>query len=104
MTKIKTIVVAFATALFILCGSAFAQSISIVSGNGQLACQSCPTKPITIYNPVVVLVKDASGKPLPNATVTWTFSSTLSASGNVISAQTTTDANGQSSNTFNLGP
>jgi uncharacterized protein (TIGR03437 family) len=104
MTKTKTIVLAFATALFIFSSSVHAQSISIVSGNGQLSCQSCPTKPITIFNPIVVLVKDASGRPLPNATVSWTFASSQSGFGNVISAQTLTDANGQSSNTFSLTP
>jgi uncharacterized protein (TIGR03437 family) len=104
MTKTKCIVVAIATALFLLCGSTFAQSIATFSGNGQLACEACPTKPITIFNPVVVLVKDATGKPLPNATVSWAFSSASSGFGNVISTTTTTDANGQSSNTFSLTP
>jgi uncharacterized protein (TIGR03437 family) len=104
MTKTKSIVVAFTAALFIISGSAQAQSISIVSGNGQLACQACPTKPITIFNPIVVQVKDASGKPLPGATVSWKFASTQAGFGNVISGQTVTDANGQSSNTFSLTP
>jgi uncharacterized protein (TIGR03437 family) len=104
MTQIKSIVVVAVTLLFLLCGSASAQSISIVSGNGQLACQACPTKPITTYNPIVVLVKDSTGKPLPNATVSWTFSSSQAAFGNVATSITTTDVNGQSSNTFSLSP
>jgi len=104
MTNLKSIVVAIATVLFILSSSAFGQSISIASGNGQLTCQSCPTKPITQFNPAVVLVKDATGKPLPNATVSWTFTSSQSAFGNVLNSQTVTDASGQSSNVFSLTP
>ena len=101
MTKSKCLVVAVATALFIVCGSASAQnvSLSIVSGNGQLICASCPTKPITSFNPLVVLVKDATGKPVPNATISWTFNSIQAATGS-LTTTTTTDANGQSSNTL----
>src|SRR5947209_9996925 len=50
---------------------ASAQSISIVSGNGQLICSQCPTRSFT-YDPLVVMVKDGRGVPVPNATVSWT--------------------------------
>jgi uncharacterized protein (TIGR03437 family) len=103
MTKIKSIVLCFATAL-IISGSASAQSISIVSGNGQLTCQACPTIPITIFNPLVVQVKDATGKLVPGATIAWTFNSNATVFGNVGQATTTTDANGQASNTISLSP
>jgi uncharacterized protein (TIGR03437 family) len=101
MTKNKSLVFAVAIALFIICSSASAQnvSISIVSGNGQLICASCPTKPITTFNPLVVQVKDATGRPVPNATIAWTFTSIQSASGS-LNSTTTTDANGQSQNTL----
>src|SRR5690242_2011439 len=100
MAKTKCIVVVLATALFLSCSAAFAQSISQVSGNGQLACEACPTHPITQFNPVVVQVKDATGKPLPGATVSWAFQSAQSGFGNVTSPSTVTDSNGQASNTF----
>jgi len=101
MTKNKSLVFAVATALFLICSSASAQnvSISIVSGNGQLICASCPTKAITTFNPLVVLVKDTTGKPVPNATITWIFTSVQAATGS-LNSTTTTDANGQSQNTL----
>lgn len=104
MTKTNSIVVAIATALFIMCGSAAAQSISIVSGNGQLACEACPTLPVVAFNPLIVQVKDATGKLLPGATVTWTFASTQAAYGSVSNSSTVTDANGQASTTVFLSP
>src|SRR5689334_13915572 len=104
MTKIKTIIAVCAPLLVFSSVSALAQSISIVSGNGQLGCPTCPSKPITVFNPLVVSVKDATGRPLQGATVTWIFASTQSASGNVFTASTVTDANGQATNNFTLGP
>src|SRR4029078_2728769 len=45
-----------------------------------------------------VLVKDAAGRPVPGATVTWTYTNVQASTGSITST-TTTDANGQSSNT-----
>ena len=50
---------------------ASAQGISIVSGNGQLICSQCPTRSFQ-FDPLVVMVKDARGTPVPNAVVSWT--------------------------------
>jgi uncharacterized protein (TIGR03437 family) len=72
---------------------AHAQTISKVSGDGQLVIQA-----VLSSNPVVVLVRDASGNPLPNAKVTWAVTPT--GQGGVISGTTTTDANGHATNTF----
>jgi hypothetical protein len=72
---------------------AHAQTITKVSGDGQLAIQA-----VLSSSPMVVLVRDASGKPLPNAKVTWSVSPT--GQGGVISGTTETDANGDASNTF----
>lgn len=69
MSKAK-LAAGFVTALFfspVLCQ---AQSISIVSGNGQLVCPSC-TGPTAVFTPLVVVVVDSNGAPLANATVTW---------------------------------
>jgi len=49
---------------------AHAQTITKVSGDGQLVIQS-----IFSSSPMVVLLRDASGNPIPNAKVTWTVSS-----------------------------
>src|ERR1051326_1416674 len=51
--------------------SASAQSISIVSGNGQVICSQCPTRSF-MFDPLVVMVKDGRGAPMANASVTWT--------------------------------
>jgi len=70
-----------------------AQTISKVSGDGQLVIQA-----VLSSNPMVVLVRDASGNPLPNAKVTWAVTPT--GQGGVVSGSTTTDANGDASNIF----
>ncbi|MGC9945044.1 MAG: hypothetical protein ABSF64_01495 [Bryobacteraceae bacterium] len=48
-----------------------AQTISIVSGNGQLVCPEC-TGADANYTPLVAQVNDAAGSPVANTTVTWT--------------------------------
>src|SRR5262249_46545837 len=53
--------------------------------------------PKTSFDPLVVKVVDAAGRPVPNATVTWV---TVSGTGTVSSPTTVTDASGNSSNTF----
>jgi hypothetical protein len=53
-------------------GAARAQSISIVSGNGQLL----DTATHSQSNPLVVIVRDANGNPVKGATVNWTASPT----------------------------
>src|ERR1044072_5690629 len=78
---------------------ASAQSISIVSGNCQIICSLCPTRSFQ-FDPLVVGVKDARGGPVPNATVTWTVQNLAGADARVISATTTTGADGTSSNSI----
>jgi uncharacterized protein (TIGR03437 family) len=76
-------------------GSAMAQTISIVSGDGAIVTQNN----VTINN-LIVVVRSAQGQPLPGATVTWT----VNGQGSVTNgATTTTAADGTSSNSF-LGP
>jgi uncharacterized protein (TIGR03437 family) len=73
-------------------GAASAQVISIVSGDGQVGTQILPPQ-----NPLVVVVKNAQGQPVPGTPVTWT----LNGQGSLPNGfTTTTDANGQSSNQF----
>src|SRR5712692_3051685 len=74
--------------------TAQAQSITIVSGNGMVI-------PSVHVSPAMsVLVRDAAGNPVKNATVNWSISG-----GGILSnpLPTTTDANGQTTNTF-VGP
>jgi uncharacterized protein (TIGR03437 family) len=74
--------------------TASAQNITIVSGNGQLACQTC-----YYFTPMIVRVTDSNGVPLPNVTVNWAitsggFGATLSF------ATTTTASDGTTFNTY----
>ena len=50
--------------------------------------------------PLVVKVTDASGKPIADKEVAWAISSTGFAGGNVRSATTLTDLNGNTSNSY----
>ncbi len=76
--------------LCLLCaGAARAQSITLISGNGQLL----DTLQHTQSQPLVVLVRDASGNPIKGATVSWTNAPV--GRGALSSAQSTTDATGQ---------
>ncbi|HKX00396.1 MAG TPA: Ig-like domain-containing protein [Bryobacteraceae bacterium] len=79
-------------ALCLVSGSvAFSQTVSIVSGQGQLV----RTSNIAQF-PLVVLVRDASGNPVPNASVAWK----ITGGGTILHASTTTDSTGQSTNSF----
>lgn len=95
MTKLKYLLWALASLL--LAVGASAQTVSIVSGNGQL------TSPFSnpFFSPLVVSVKDASGAPIANATVLWTVTSGQGTiAGGLNTTTTTTDTNGQTSVVF----
>ncbi|MBZ5592731.1 MAG: hypothetical protein LAP39_10880 [Acidobacteriia bacterium] len=79
----------------LLAGTALCQSISIVSGDGQLL---QPLVSGDFVQPLVVLVRDAAGNPLPNATVTWAVV-TLQGGG-LAFITTKTDSTGQTSNSL----
>lgn len=87
----------FLTAICLIwAGAAQAQTISVVSGNGQLVKAFFPSSA-----PLVVLVRDANGNPLKGVQVSWTVSGgTAGTPGILFAPQTKTDANGQASNTF----
>src|SRR5437867_4192106 len=78
-----------------------AQSISIVSGNGQLICGQCPTRSF-MFDPLVVMVKDFRGNPVANATVNWTVNNPRGSDGRMASASTVTGADGTASNNLFL--
>jgi uncharacterized protein (TIGR03437 family) len=77
--------------------AARAQTISSVAGSGQLL----DTELHSQSQPLVVIVRDASGNPVKGATVNWSVAPT--GRGALVSAQTTTDATGQTSDTFTAG-
>jgi uncharacterized protein (TIGR03437 family) len=73
--------------------AAFGQSISIVSGDGQALLAAT-----TVPQALVVLVRDASGNPLPNATVAWAV---VTLQGGALQLTTTkTDSNGLATNSL----
>jgi len=87
--------------LIVICllgaGVARAQSISLVSGNGQLL----DTSQHSQSQAMVVQLRDASGNPVTGATVSWSVAPL--GQGNVLNAKTTTDSTGQTSNLFTAG-
>jgi hypothetical protein len=96
MQKFKLFAGIFLTALFVFPAFCPAQTISIVSGNGQLVCPDCAGGPFA-FAPLVVQVNSAAGLPLANTTVTWTPTQQgLPPS----TATSTTNSAGQASYTF----
>jgi uncharacterized protein (TIGR03437 family) len=79
-----------------------AANITVQSGNGQIICETCSNTNVFFFLPMVVRVTDASGKPIPNKTVTWNITSLFQ--GQVATLNfgpfTQTDANGITSNTL----
>ncbi len=86
----KAIFVIFLLAI-LLAPAAFAQSISIVSGNGQVVREQF------LSVPLVVQVKDAAGNPSAGVNVTW---SVTQGAGTISSQTNKTDAKGQASASF----
>lgn len=74
-------------------------NISVVSGNGQLVCGLCTTAIEKFFEPMVVLVTDAQGNPVPSATVNWVISGSGGAAA-LANSQTLTSTNGTASNTI----
>jgi len=72
MFRFKIIMGGFVAALLLFPVFSSAQSVSIVSGNGQLVCPVCPGLTTQVFAPLIVQVNDSTGKPLANTTVTWT--------------------------------
>ena len=80
MQKLDLAVGSFLAAFFLFPAFCSGQTISIVSGNGQLVCVNCATFCVncatggltTQFAPLVVQVNDATGKAVANTTVTWT--------------------------------
>ena len=68
-------------------------SITVSSGSNQSAAVNA-----NYASPLVAIVKDAVGDPVPNITVTWTTNGTATTPGGTLSAaSSTTDANGLAS-------
>ena len=100
MRKHKLLAGGCLTALLLCPAFCQAQTISIVSGDGQLVCLGC-TGAAGAYAPLVVQVNDATGAPVANTTVTWTATQFGSSP---VTATTDTDSSGQSSYVFTLLP
>src|SRR5271165_6325569 len=72
--------------------AASAQTVSIVSGDGQVAVQNNQA-----LNQMIVAVKNFSGQPVVGATITWTINGQGSL---LFGSSTTTDVNGYGYNQF----
>jgi adhesin/invasin len=69
--------------------------VTAVSGNEQFAVVGSPAA-----NPLVVLVSDQNGSPLPNAPVNWTVTS---GGGSVADTSSTSDASGHATMSYTAG-
>src|SRR5579864_4223050 len=82
----------FAMSLALVAGTHLeAQSLSIVSGNGQLVAENA------VSTSFVVQAQDASVNPSPNVAITWIW---FQGEGTVVNASTATDTNGLASAKF----
>jgi uncharacterized protein (TIGR03437 family) len=90
----------------LLCTSAlFAQvptNITIVSGNGQLICQTCFNASQPGFGLMAVRVTDANGNPVSGTTVNWAVTAGGQA-GQLSLPSTFTDSNGIATNIFFAG-
>ncbi|HUI79239.1 MAG TPA: hypothetical protein VLY24_15040 [Bryobacteraceae bacterium] len=71
MVASRTFLIVGALFAFIFASAVPAQTISVAQGNGQLDCDGCATGSYSFFDELVVLVQDASGNPVSNATVNW---------------------------------
>ena len=102
MQNSRRLLVTLICALIAMAVAGSAQTIGIVSGQGQLLCASCPGTTQFGFNALVARVTDAAGNPVPNATVNWAVVSDTSGTASIGQATTLTDANGLTSNTLVL--
>lgn len=97
MQTFRLIAFSFLATFFLLPALSPAQSISIVSGNGQLVCLVCKGGPYN-FAPLVVQVYDSTGKAVGAGTsVNWTATQQ---GGQPVNSSTTTNAAGQTSYAF----
>jgi uncharacterized protein (TIGR03437 family) len=69
------------------------------SGNGQLICLGCFASLSASFQTITAQVLDANAKPVAGTTVNWAITGG-GLGGQLLSAQTTTDANGMASNAY----
>jgi uncharacterized protein (TIGR03437 family) len=95
MALLKSFVWTLGVLCLLAAGAVQAQTVSIVSGNGQLVLA------VHVSEPMIVKVTDAAGKPLKDVTVTWAITAGI---GSLTQPPTsTTDAQGKASKTFVAG-
>lgn len=106
MDRLKaTLVTAFLISILLTpaaSAQATAQSVQIISGNGQLICPTCAFKVNTFFYPMVVKVTDVSGNPIAGKTVNWQQVS-FNGGQPIFNSTTTTDVNGLSLNLLSQG-
>jgi len=94
-TTIKVFINRFVPLLglsFFLAAHLPAQTLTMVSGNGQIVFNSLFTNNV----PMVVQANDARGNPVSGATITWSVQGT----GTLVNVQSSTGSNGQASAAF----
>jgi adhesin/invasin len=75
LTRLRYVLFAAVLAVCLLPSAALAQTaanIAVVQGSGQAICDGCPMTALPYFDPLIVLVTDTNGNPVPGATITWT--------------------------------
>jgi uncharacterized protein (TIGR03437 family) len=93
LTRLRFILFAALLGACLFSNAASAQTaanIVVVQGSGQMICDGCPMTALPIFDPLIVLVTDANGNPVPGATVSWTaIGGTVAGTGNNTTTTTT---------------
>lgn len=108
MARYSVTLLSLLVALVVLGGAAQGQTVSIVSGNGQVTCPFCAFATNNLFDPLVVVVKDAAGNPMPNVPVTFSITATTALGAAALAGQQTytvnTGPNGTASAPFSQSP
>jgi uncharacterized protein (TIGR03437 family) len=77
-----------------------AANVTVLSGNGQIICETCTQSIFRFFLPMVVKVTDSIGQPIANKTVNWNITATTPGILATLSfgGTTTTDGTGVASN------
>src|SRR5260370_7690096 len=97
LDRIKTTIFT-ALVIAIICApvasaQATAAALTVISGNGQMPCQTCGQKIFRSYYPLAVKVTDATGAPIANKVVSWQVTFSVGATA-FVDPTSTTDATG----------
>ncbi len=106
MNRHKLIPLALLAIMLACAASALAQTpanVTVVSGNGQMICNSCTGAEVVTFQALVANVTDANGNPISGTTVNWAVAAG-GIYGGLLTSASNTDVNGNAIATFFASP